>query len=122
MFVPHCPFMGAGVVGRYVVLWWLFVVVVDVDVPKTELQMSEIAAMIAVGSHTIAQSQIRTSFSKENSELEFTIHKQPGPKKKGTHICRMLCTTAFTSSCVLMTATIIGACCEPWCRVIIISI
>ena len=82
--------MGAGVVGRYVALWWLFVVVVDVDVPKTELQMSAIAAMIAVGSHTIAykaehhvsaiaaiiavgshtiaQSEIRTSFSKENSE------------------------------------------------------
>ena len=52
--------MGAGVVGRYVALWWLFVVV-DVDVPKTELQMSAIAAMIAVGSHTIAQSEIRTS-------------------------------------------------------------
>ena len=30
--------------------------------------MSAIAAIIAVGSHTIAQSEIRTSFSKENSE------------------------------------------------------
>ena len=47
--------MGAGVVGRYVALWWLFVVVVDVDVPKTELQMSAIAAMIAVGSVATAR-------------------------------------------------------------------
>ena len=30
--------------------------------------VSAIAAIIAVGSHTIAQSDIRTSFSKENSE------------------------------------------------------
>ena len=49
--------------GRYVVVWWLFIVVVDVDVdsclirlwPETELQVSAIAAMIVVGSHTIAQ-------------------------------------------------------------------
>ena len=43
---------------------------------KAEHHVSAIAAIIAVGSHTIAQSEIRTSFSKENSEMVYIISRR----------------------------------------------